>query len=69
MVAKAVTPAGIAQNVSRNRRRDSDGCGLHCAEWKASAEADINGIASIKLDAICVKASAISSCRKARVIS
>ncbi len=34
MVAKAVTPAGTARLVSRNKRRDSDGCGLRCARGK-----------------------------------
>jgi len=34
MVAKAVTPAGTAHNVRRNKPRVSEGCGLRCARGK-----------------------------------
>ncbi len=34
MVAEAVTPAGTAHDVRRNKPRGSEGCGLRCARGK-----------------------------------
>jgi MFS family permease len=38
---RVATPAGTAQNVRRNKRRDCDGCGLRCARGKRPPVAKI----------------------------
>ena len=38
------TPAGTAQNVRRNKPRDSEGCGLRCARGKRPSVAEINSL-------------------------
>jgi len=43
IAAQGGDSCGNAQNVRRNRPRDSEGCGLHCARGKRPTVAEING--------------------------